>query len=651
MAALHKVIVLILPLLFLAAVDATHHKHRRRHHHDDDDSDDDDPNPFDRPDLPDPFDLLKPKDSLPDGNPIGNPFGVPLNPFGPDNPINIPSNPFGPDNPINRPNNPIFDGKDLNLDVPAKPDFETVSLGMWELLNVNTGVSAMHVQLMANNRIILYDTIIYRISRIKALPGDCIQFLDPQNVTQQDCWAHVVEYDIETNQVVRPIKIETDPWCSSGGVAPDGSLVSTGGFMTGTRSLRFLSDCDNCPWRDYPNTFKEDRWYATQAKLADGGFILVGGRRAFSYEYIPLEGEKSDKLHFFPFLYETSDLEENNLYPFVHLSVDGNVFVFSNNRSLLLNPKTNKIVRTFPVLPGGSRNYPASGMSALLPIKLDADGKAESAEVMVCGGNTPDAFHIAETLKQYLPALQDCNRMVITDREPAWDSEMMPSRRTMGDLLNLPNGQLLFINGAENGTSAWWDADVPNLTPVLYSPDKPKGERFKVMAGTSIARMYHSTSAVLPNGKIWVSGSNTHNTYRDVDKFPTETRVENFSPPYLDPALDGFRPVIVDASSTKLLNYKKTFETGFTVTDGTATFTKNDIKVVMYAPPFTTHGFSMNQRQVVLPPETLTVGAGGVYTITSMAPASGEVAPPGYYLLFVVHRGVPSKGLWVQIGV
>ncbi|XP_028806534.1 aldehyde oxidase GLOX1-like [Neltuma alba] len=508
----------------------------------------------------------------------------------------------------------------------------------------------MHVQLTPNNKIILYDTIIFRISRIRARPGECITYLDRENVTKEDCWAHVVEYDIETNQVLRPIKIETDPWCSSGGLANDGTLVSTGGFLSGTRSLRFLSGCPDCQWRDYPNTFREDRWYATQAKLADGGFILVGGRRAFSYEYIPLEGQRSDNLHFFAFLYETSDLEENNLYPFVHLSVDGNVFIFSNNRSLLLNPKNNKIVRTYPVLPGGSRNYPASGMSALLPIKLDADGKADTAEVMVCGGNTPDAFHIAETLKQYLPALQDCNRMVITDRVPAWDSEMMPSRRTMGDLLNLPNGQLLFINGAQNGTSAWWDAEVPNFTPVLYRPDKPKGERFKVLAATSIARMYHSTSAVLPNGKIWVSGSNTHDTYRDVDKYPTETRVENFSPPYLDPALDGFRPVIDERTSDKLLRYKQTFETRFTVNDRTATFTKSDIKVMMYAPPFTTHGYSMNQRQVVLPPATLTSELGGIYKIASMAPASGEITPPGYYLLCVVHGGVPSKGIWVQIG-
>lgn len=148
--------------------------------------------------------------------------------------------------------------------------------------------------------------------------------------------------------------------------------------------------------------------YSTQQILPNGDFILVGGRQAFSYEFVPREGRMSEKPYFFPFLYETSDLDENNLYPFVHLSTDGNLFIFSNNRSLLLNPISHKIVRTFPVLYGGSRNYPTSGMSALLPI--DLNDPTYKAEVMVCGGNVPDAFHVAETTKLFLPALQDCNR-------------------------------------------------------------------------------------------------------------------------------------------------------------------------------------------------------------------------------------------------
>lgn len=387
--------------------------------------------------------------------------------------------------------------------------------------------------------------------------------------------------------------------------------------------------------------------YATQQILPNGDFILIGGRRAFSYEFIPRqEGEKNTKPFFFPYLYETSDFDENNLYPFVHLSTDGNLFIFSNNRSILLNPTSHKVVRTFPVLPGGSRNYPASGMSALLPIDLNAaDNKAE---VIVCGGNVPTAFELSELRKIFHPALQDCNRLTITDPYPEWDSELMPSRRTMGDSLVLPNGEILLINGAQVGTAAWWDADKPNYTPVLYSPEKPKGLRFRELKPTQIARMYHSTSLVLPDGRVWVGGSNTHETYKDNDKFPTETRVEAFSPPYLDVDFDIYRPMINEDESTKELRYGQFFETVFAVQDG-AELTMNDIKVTMYFPPFTTHGFSMGQRLLVLKLDKLMVDSPGLYRVRIAAPPNSVIAPPGYYLLFVNHRGVPGKGMWVHI--
>ncbi|KAK9204334.1 hypothetical protein WN943_014592 [Citrus x changshan-huyou] len=38
-----------------------------------------------------------------------------------------------------------------------------------------------------------------------------------------------------------------------------------------------------------------------------------------------------------------------------------------------------------------------------------------------------------------------------------------------------------------------------------------------------------------------------------------------------------------------------------------------------------------------------------VKIITADAPSSGAVAPPGYYLLHVVYKEVPSVAVWVQI--
>ncbi|KAG5007688.1 hypothetical protein JHK82_025612 [Glycine max] len=236
----------------------------------------------------------------------------------------------------------------------------------------------------------------------------CIQWHDDNlKLDQEDCFAHSMEYDIETNQV-RPLTVKTDPWCSCGGLTPDGTLVVAGGFADGGKTSRYYGgqlDCQDCDWREYPDKLKEPRWYATQAILTNGEYIVIGGRRSFSYEFFPKEGNL------------TSDIEENNLYPFVHLSSSSPTTVPSS--STLTPTKLSAPSPSSPAVPGTTR-LPAS-----------------------------------EIQKVFVPAIKDCSRMVITDPNPQSDSEEMPSGRTMGDSLILPTGQILFINGAQKGTAAW----------------------------------------------------------------------------------------------------------------------------------------------------------------------------------------------------
>ncbi|KAG6662214.1 aldehyde oxidase GLOX1-like [Carya illinoinensis] len=525
--------------------------------------------------------------------------------------------------------------------------YKTDYQGLWELVSKDSGANAMHINLLPNNKIIMFDATAFHMSTMKLPNGQCFPYKDEKTgMLNQDCWCHAVEFDIDTAKL-RPLKIQWDPWCSSGGLAADGTLVSTGGWLQGTRAVRYMRTCDNCDWKEYPTALADARWYATQATLANGDFILVGGRRSYSYEYVPQEGASNQKSIKFPFLDETSDLDENNLYPFVHLSTDGNVFIFANNRSVLLNPKTNAIIKEFPVLEGGARNYPSSGMSALLPIKLEANNdEVIPVEVIVCGGAKPAAYGLAQK-GTFLPALEDCNRLEITNPGATWEKENMPSARVMGDMLNLPNGDLLILNGAKKGTAAWYSADDPNLTPVLYSPDEPADQRFKELEPSTIPRMYHSASAVLPDGRILVGGSNPNAGYNFKAKYPTEMRIEKFSPPYLDPALAEHRPELLVQASENSLTYGQTFSVQFSVNK--MLVAKKDIKVTMYAPPFTTHGYSMSQRLLELAELDVDRTLQGAYKIDVMAPPTSAVAPPGYYLLYVVYRGVPSLGMWVQI--
>lgn len=545
---------------------------------------------------------------------------------------------------------PFFGGKfGRNEDESdSKPDFGADYKGEWEVVSKDSGVSAMHLILMPkNNKAIMFDATVFGPSNIQLPKSEKCRPVPDSKTNEIDCWAHAVEYDIETAEV-RPLKVLTNPWCSSGGLAADGTLVGTGGWKEGGKSVRLLSGCATCDWEDSPNALSGYRWYATQQILPDGSFFLLGGRRVFSYEFLSAQGISNRKSFNFPFLRETTDLAENNLYPFVHLSPDGNLFILANNRSILFSPTSGQIIREFPVLPGGSRNYPASGMSALLPLNLQGgNAKDIQAEVLVCGGAKPEAFNLAEK-KTFLPALKDCGRIQITNPAAAWKIETMPSRRVMGDMLLLPTGDVLMLNGAEQGTSAWGAAEVPNFTPVLYSPQKPMNERFTELEPTSIARMYHSSSAVLPDGKILVAGSNTNPGYNFKGvKYPTEMRVEKFSPPYLDPSLQAHKPVILQDFSQATLRYGQKFLVKINLSGWDVETT--DIKVTMYAPPFTTHGFSMNQRLLILGMNNVNQSFLGFYNIVATAPPSGTIAPPGYYLLYVVHRGVPSTGMWVHI--
>nr|XP_043622785.1 putative aldehyde oxidase Art an 7 [Erigeron canadensis] len=537
----------------------------------------------------------------------------------------------------------------------TKPAIESAFLGQWAIDNPDAGVAAMQLQLMPNDKVIWFDTTSLGPSALKLPEGvPCTENPDQNN--QPDCYAHAIAYDWKTS-LYRPLTLKGDAWCSSGNLWPNGNLVATGGTYSGNKAIRVLANNDD-PRSDFDtrlNVLADGRWYSSNQVLEDGSAIVLGGRDSYSYEIVPPQMEFQPKRFDLPFLKETTTPGlgpgkpvENNLYPFLFLLPDGNVFLFANNRAISFAPQTGQVVREYPELPGGSRNYPPSGSSALLPLKLTADNQGLNPEIVICGGNVPNAYELVDarhvTEKQFLPALKDCHRIQPLAPNAAWvDEQEMPSPRTMGDLIHLANADLLMLNGAQKGTSGWEDSTDANLTPLLYTPYKPMGQRFKELAPTTIARMYHSCAALLPNTQVLVAGSNMHQFYTYNVEYPTELRVEKFTPPYLDPALDPQRPTITVDATDVILKYGTPFRVTATLPRETP-FALGEIKLTMLYPPFTTHGFSQNQRMII--PAITTVEEN---VINAVAPASGAIAPPGYYILFVNYLGVPSQGLWIHI--
>ncbi|XP_057522776.1 aldehyde oxidase GLOX1-like [Amaranthus tricolor] len=517
------------------------------------------------------------------------------------------------------------------------------SNGQWQLVHENIGISAMHMQLLNDDRVIILDRTDFGPSNISLPHGQCRK--DPNDLTLKiDCTAHSVLYDTHNN-TVRPLTVLTDTWCSSGTMLPNGTLVQTGGYNDGDRGVRtFQPSCESCDLVELPNKLFYRRWYATNHVLPDGRFIIIGGRRAFNYEFYP-----KSRLYNLPFLAQTNDPHvENNLYPFVFLNIDGNLFIFANNRAILLDYNKNLVVRTYPAIPGGDpRSYPSSGSAVLLPLRKLEMGLKVEAEVLICGG-APNGSYLKAHVNQFLPALNTCARININDPKPIWVMETMPMSRVMSDMLILANGDILIINGARSGCAGWEFARDPILSPVVYHPNNSPGSRFEMQNPSQISRMYHSSAILLRDGRILVGGSNPHkyDQFGPNVLYPTDLTLEAFLPPYLDPNKVDIRPVIVSPDSGSKIHYEEVLEIKFTIT---GLVDPSAIQVTMLNPPFNTHSFSMSQRLLVLanikpPTHNLTQFQ---YNVTT--PGSTKIAPPGFYLLFVVHQNVPSIGIWVRL--
>ncbi|KAL6870894.1 hypothetical protein ACP4OV_014742 [Aristida adscensionis] len=525
--------------------------------------------------------------------------------------------------------------------------------GEWQLLHANIGVSAMHMQLLPGDFVLMFDRTDTGPSNIS------LAELSPCAATADgaDCTAHSVLLDLRSN-VLHPYPLATNPWCSSGALLPNGTLLQTGGFADGDRVARLFTPAAG--WTELPSALAARRWYATDMILPDGRVLILGGRRQFSFEFFPRDaaaGAAAPPLTFFPFLDETTEPDaEDNLYPFLHLLPDGTVFVFANDRAVVFDPYGRAPLRRLPAVPGGvPRNYPSSGSSVLLPLR---PGAPSHAEVLVCGGAPRGAYHLALRNGTFLPADRTCARVAPTDADPAWAVEEMPVARVMGDMVLLPTGDVLIVNGAAAGTAGWELGREPVTRPVLYRPDAPLGERFEALAATATPRMYHSAATLDTYGRVLVGGSNPHVGYVFANTtFPTELSLEAFLPPYLDARLDGARPRVLAAPAE--VGHGETAAVRFEVPARTGDGgegegeeeggVSGEVRVTAVAPGFATHSVGMNQRVVELEVGRVARLGAGVYEAEVAAPATPGVAPPGYYLWFVVHAGVPSGAAWVRM--
>ncbi|KAG7088918.1 hypothetical protein E1B28_012862 [Marasmius oreades] len=477
-----------------------------------------------------------------------------------------------------------------------------------------------------------------------------------------------------------------------------GSYDATYQNYDGSKSIRLLNPCtskddfssSNCQWFDNPDvlSMQKQRWYSAAEPLGDGTIALIGGfvnggyiNRNYpntdpayeggaaepTYEFYPANGKKAEVMQF---MIKTSGL---NSYAHTFLMPSGKMLVQANVSTMLWDPATNTET-PLPDMPGGvARVYPASGAVAMLPL---TPANNYNPTVIFCGGSDmPDEawgdYANPKINTWDYPASNDCQRITpepLDGSAPVYvkDDNMLETR-TMGQFIILPTGKLLVVNGGLNGTAGYAEhtgqtplygdmpygmslASGPVGTPAIYDPDAQLGNRWSNagLATSSIARLYHSSAILLPDGSVLIAGSNPNVDYNATTVFPTEYRAELFYPSYFSATT---RPQ--PSGIPKTLTYGgKPFDITIPASSysGGSNDAAKNTTVVVLRPGWTTHAMNMGQRYLQLN-TTYSVNDDGSITIhCSQMPPNANIFQPGPAWVYVNVNGVPSKGTFVIVG-
>ena len=291
-------------------------------------------------------------------------------------------------------------------------------------------------------------------------------------------------------------------------------------------------------------------------------------------------------------------------YPWTFLLPDGELFIAGPQKpARRVNWKVTPVVddpaRQFNQV-FSQRGVNMDGTAVLLPLQPPN----YEPRVLICGGNGPDTQQSAEWID-------------LSASAPAW--QVLPNMNVARDKLNsvlLPDGQVVIVGGAGTG--------LPDGGPVeTFDPENP-AVGFRVGPTMKFVRDYHSAALLLADGSVLVGGDPM------VGGAPTPH--ERYLPPYFFAA----RPVITGAPANI------SYGANFTINTPDAM----DISdVVLMRPGAVTHAFNAAQRYVGCNIVTETGGS-----VEATAPPNGNVAAPGYYLLFIVNADrVPSLGVWIRL--
>ncbi|KAJ3105518.1 hypothetical protein HDU97_007997 [Phlyctochytrium planicorne] len=468
----------------------------------------------------------------------------------------------------------------------------------------------------------------------------------------------------------------SNPFCAGHSQAADGGIWVMGGDRQPSNDStigfylqpgifgRRKFDVNTGTWENeskHGNMTGGARWYPTVVTLFDESVIIISGTTS-NLDFDDLGKNKNPTYEYYP----TSDTNAKNLdillwayphslYPIAFQLPSKKIFLMVSNRTITIDKENNDNIVDLDTLVADGKHepwiYPNSPTATILPMY---ESEGYKMTIMACGGVQRNNGTLASSA---------C--WAIEPETPGAKWEQMPDMphgRLMPDSVLLPDGSILYTNGARwgvaggNGGQAqyaagpWFDTDVYN----------PKTKTWTANVGkSSVPRLYHSGALLLSDASVITTGSEMQNyvdywgteegnivkpdTPLKPDCWPIgqqactnayETRVERFVPPYMTSGVS--RPAIKSAP-------EKASHGSTIIIEVDPAVKISSLALIRYTT--TTHNTNTDQR--FLGPNLLFNN--GTHIIFKI-PASTGLAPPGNYHLFAVTAdGIPSVAKTVLI--